>query len=331
MTSDILSHLLELLKDNSIQKSVVTVLKEIAPKSDIDVDKGLLEAIKKFIEALKHEQIQTRITAIEALATIKYPARIAIPALADVLLYDKDKSVQKKAKEALKKIILPPFSVSELIKKLKDENETDRRNAARELGEIGPPEAEKAIPDLIKVLSDEDEKVRYEAVRALRRINPEWRRHGCLAALIPCFIEAMGQADIEFRCKMPGEALEQIGEKAVQYLIESLTHPNNTVIENSADFLENCHPGWRESQGATDAVPRLIRKLQNGQWYIRCNAAVILGEIGWRARQSLPHLILASADRNRDVRDAARTSVSKMVLNRKKEALTETLLSDDSR
>jgi len=325
MTSDILSRLFELLlKDNSLQKSIVRILSGIVPDSDIDVDKGVLEAVKSFIAALKHEQIQIRINAIEALKNIKYRSRIAIPALVDVMLNDKEELVRKKAKEALEEIILEPFSIFDLIKKLKDgkeDKETERSDAARTLGEIGPPEAEKAIPDLIKALADEDEKVRYEAARALRRIDSEWRRHKCLATLIPCFIEAMGQVDVEFPCKMPQEALEETGDAAVRYLVESLIHANTSVVDKDLEFLETYHPDWTNSSGAVKAIPCLIKGLKNDQWYIRCNAALVLGEIGWSARQALPHLILALADRNKNVRDTAKKSMSKIVLERKRNDL----------
>ena len=123
-------------------------------------------------------------------------ARKAIPDLAKALCYDCGE-VRIAAKEALTKIVLPPYSISDLIRKLARGERANRHNAARELGEIGQG-AEKAIPFLVILLGDADQTLRYETARALRRIDPQWHRHECLDNLIPCFIKKMGGIDVEF-------------------------------------------------------------------------------------------------------------------------------------
>ena len=318
-------HLLELLKtDKSLRKPIIHVLTKMVPQnSAAEEDVSLRKAVGNFIKALRHEDSMRRASAARALGEIGYSARKAIPDLAKALCDDCGE-VRIAAKEALKKIVLPPFSISDLIKKLARGKGANRHNAARELGEIGQ-EAEKAIPFLVILLGDADQTLHYETVRALRRIDPQWRRHECLDNLIPCFIKKMGGIDVEFplmsnfRCNMPRKALKEIGDAPVRHLVDARIHKNNDVARNAAEFLEENHPDWRKShQGAVDAIPYLVQGLKSERWYTRRAAAEVLGEIRWRARTALPHLVLALANRNKAVRRAAKKAISETVLRRKK-------------
>ncbi|MDM8524961.1 HEAT repeat domain-containing protein [Desulfococcaceae bacterium HSG8] len=199
----IMPRLLELLRSEELlRKSIVHVLKKIAPSQNtIREDESLAEAVGNFIKALRHEEGLRRASAARALGEIGHPARKAIPALAKALCDDSGE-VRAAAKEALNKIVLPPFSISDLIKKLIQGEGTDRCNASRELGEIGEG-AEKAIPFLVMLLGDADQTLRYEAARALRRIDPQWRRHECLDDLIPFFINVMGGVNVEVPLQCP--------------------------------------------------------------------------------------------------------------------------------
>ncbi|MDM8524960.1 HEAT repeat domain-containing protein [Desulfococcaceae bacterium HSG8] len=122
----------------------------------------------------------------------------------------------------------------------------------------------------------------------------------------------------KFRCNAPHEAIKEIGNVAVRHLVEAQIQENNDIATNAAKFLEDNHPDWRKSQGAVEAIPCLVQGLKNDRWYTRHAAAEVLGEIGWGAKTSLPHLVMALADRNKAVRRAAKKAISEMVLRRKK-------------
>jgi len=196
----IIPRLLEMLRsDKSLREPIIHVLKAMMPVSSEKSDESddhlsLIRAVGNFINDLRHEDSVCRATAATALGDIGFSARKAIPGLAKALC-DNNGEVRVAAKEALEKIVLPPFSIFALVKKLGECEE--RCKAARELGEIGPG-AEKAIPCLVILLGDDDQELRYEAARALKRIDARWRRHQCLDDLIPRFIKAMGGAYVEF-------------------------------------------------------------------------------------------------------------------------------------
>src|SRR5271154_3575001 len=63
-------------------------------------------------------------------------------------------------------------TASSLAAKLQDPDATVRRNAADQLGELGP-EAKSVIPELIKALDDKDFFVRRFAAKALGQIGPD--------------------------------------------------------------------------------------------------------------------------------------------------------------
>src|SRR5262245_28719000 len=70
--------------------------------------------------------------------------------------------------------------VRELIAKLKEKDSDTRRNAARELGELGP-EARPAVTELTKALKDSDLFVRRYSAEALGKIGADAR--GAVTAL----------------------------------------------------------------------------------------------------------------------------------------------------
>ena len=311
-------HLLELLKtDKLLRKPIIHVLTKMVPQnSSAEEDSSLLKAVANFIKTLKHEDSMRRASAASALGKIGYSARKAIPDLAKALCDDSGE-VRTAAKEALTKIVLPPFSISDLIKKLAEGEDEERSDAAKELGEIGIG-AEKAIPLLVMMLSEAEQTLRYEAGRTLKRIDPQWRRHKRLEDMIPYFIKKMGGLMSNSRCHKPREALKEIGDAAILHLVKARIHENNDIARNAAEFIEAHHPDWRKSQEAVEAIPCLMQGLENDRWYTRRAAAEVLGEIGWHAKAALPLLVLALADRNEAVRRAAKKAISETVLRRKK-------------
>lgn len=64
-----------------------------------------------------------------------------------------------------------PKQVPSLIQDLHSSKASERNRAALELGRIGPPHANKAVPDLISLLQDENPGVQSGAAYALRKID----------------------------------------------------------------------------------------------------------------------------------------------------------------
>lgn len=215
--------------------------------------------------------------------------------------------------------------ISSLIRYLKWRKNSDKRkNAAAELGKIGPA-AKKAVSALIKVLNDEDECVRDAAAEALGKIGAAAKE------AIPALIEALKE-----KSESPGAmiALKGIGEVAIPALIEALKHKNQTVRRNAAQTLGRIGPEAKEAIPAlvialrdksnnedvrrdaacslgnigpetTDVVPALISALNDQSSSVRCDAAWALGKIGPAAKEAIPALKVALEDVDKYVRQSA--------------------------
>jgi HEAT repeat protein len=179
-------------------------------------------------------------------------------------------------------------TIDEWIKEL-DHNDVEvRRNAARALGQKGP-EAKEAIRALIEVLQDKDEYVRTAAGRALGKMGPEAER--AISALMKMIkdqvmIVRMGAAS----------GLGGIGPKAreaIPLLADALEspHEDHNVKREAAEALGKMGP---------EAIPALIKALQNNQYFARRMSALALGEIG--GADVVPALIKALQDDDRSVR-----------------------------
>lgn len=179
-------------------------------------------------------------------------------------------------------------TINEWIEEL-DHNDVEvRRSAARALEQTGP-EAKDAIPALIEVLEDKDEYVRTAAGRALGKIGPEAER------AIPALMKMI--KDQVMIVRMGAAAgLGGIGPKAreaIPLLADAFEspHEDHNVKREAAEALGKMGP---------EAIPVLVKALQNNQYFVRRMSARALGEIG--GADGVPALIKALQDDDRNVR-----------------------------
>jgi HEAT repeat protein len=186
------------------------------------------------------------------------------------------------------KLRLKEKTINEWIEEL-DHNDVEvRRSAARALEQKGP-EAKDAIPALIEALEDKDKYVRAAAGRGLGKIGPEAER------AIPALMKMMKDQVMIVRMGA-AVGLGGIGPKAreaIPLLADALEspHEDHNVKDRAAEALGKMGP---------EAIPALVKALQNNQYFARRISARALGEIG--GADAVPALIKALQDDDRSVR-----------------------------
>jgi HEAT repeat protein len=200
--------------------------------------------------------------------------------------------------------------VSELIRTLRrtDNDTGERVLAARELGNLGPPEA--TAPLINAFQNDASIDVRIEAGRALTFRAPN---QGGLAppSALSIFTNALRDPDSEIR-NIAATAIGQIAESqgglsadAITSIINILQDPNaNSNTRNSVASLLG-----KIGQNSPQAVTALINALRDTSSGVRSAAATSLGEIGQDSPQAVTALINALQDDDINVRTAAARSL----------------------
>ena len=150
--------------------------------------------------------------------------------------------------------------IEALGSKLQSSDAEERREAAVDLGRAG----RHAVPLLLRAMGDKDWRVRKTAVEALVAIRGE--------SVITGLIEALKIEDNAGARNSAIEALVQIGEPALEYLLPVLTTPDPDVRKFIVDILGDT----RDSR----AVPALIARLaDDDDENIRVAAAEALGKM----------------------------------------------------
>ncbi len=210
------------------------------------------------------------------------------------------------------------------IEKLCHDDAEVRRNAAKALQHMGP-EAKAAIPVLIEVLQDKDKLVRANAARALGKIGPEAEpaipalmqaikdkvmivRMGAASGLggigpkaretIPLLADALESPHEDHNVKREAaEALGKMGSEAIPALVKALQNTQYFVRRMSARALGEI--------GGADVVPALIKALQDDDRSVQVITAQVLGKIGPDAKEAIPALTRALQDEYYPVRTSA--------------------------
>jgi HEAT repeat protein len=128
------------------------------------------------LEALKDNDMDVRLRAVEIIRDVGSNSNIATAAIVDRFQNDQEVPVQLAALDAL--VVMAPAndSTPQLIKTLAQGLTTDpdwvvRALAAEALGNVGPA-ASAVSASLVKASKDPDVCVRTNALRALRLISP---------------------------------------------------------------------------------------------------------------------------------------------------------------
>ncbi|MBP60684.1 MAG: hypothetical protein CMJ62_04080 [Planctomycetaceae bacterium] len=204
-------------------------------------------------------------------------------------------------------------AVPDLIEALQDSSYKVRSSAAYALGRIGPA-AQSAVPALISRIGDEQQEVRSSAAAALGEMGP-----AAQDAVPRLLAAALHDGDSRARLSM-ALAVNRIGpvDEAVTYFIKALQDEH--LRTPAVVALGQCGPG------AKDAVPYLIKFLQDQDFRVRSSAVSALGRIGLHAERAVPELIKLLRDR--DVGKQAAFALSKIGVSAVP-ALVESLHDDD--
>jgi len=194
---------------------------------------------------------------------------------------------RSEAEEELERIVAA-CDVGLLIKALKDKNPWLRSGAAEALGKIGDA---RAVEPLITALEDGDSRVQCKAAEALGEIDDARAVKPLINALdnenifADLSISSDKRSDVQIAA---AEALEKIGEPAVEPLINALGKSSSRSFNwRISDVLEKI---------GEPAVEPLIDALKDGKWMVRLTAADALGKIG-DARAVEPLITAMKAER----------------------------------
>jgi RNA polymerase sigma factor (sigma-70 family) len=195
-----------------------------------------------------------------------------------------------------------PGVIPDLIRALKAEKDDGVRGCELGCFEIPiqtMPENEKAglFPELVRGLDSRDESVRNNSLVALQYYPNQ------SATVVPLLVKSLQDPAAYVRLHAVGALNKMDPQTAAQsdvftVLLGCLNDPN-TANDAVIQLGE-----WRRDPARS--VPALIQSLENGDVYIRQNAAVALGRFGGNAIAALPALQRALADTDRNVsREAA--------------------------
>ncbi|MEE3719365.1 HEAT repeat domain-containing protein [Tumidithrix elongata RA019] len=269
--SDIVPDLLNRLKsdDLSLAKKAAIALGYIrSPR-----------AISPLIAAAQNPHRQIYPQATSALAWIG--SSEAISALIQMLQHP-SVHVQAAAAKALHKGNLP--AVSPLVDVLKHGDDLVKIQAAHSLGQISSP---LAVPALIDALSSPTQSLRFEAAWALGQIRSP-------LAAIP-LATRLTDSDISVQSQAV-QALKNIGGDRVIAAISEM-------LNNSSSHTRSVAARTLGQMGMDEVIPLLVDRLRNDDFpYVRCDAAIALGEIG--TYEAVFHLSQAIKDNDRVVRNA---------------------------
>lgn len=223
------------------------------------------------------------------------------------LLNDADLTVRAQAVHTLGIYCSDDGILQAVISKLDDESSLVRVGAAAGL-ELAGPEAKSVIPKLFEMLNDEDTEVRRKVIHALIAISPEDPE------VTMKLIERLGFAEEEQE-HIVIHAFAKIGpyaEPAVPYLIDILMwHKRPDLQKDAAYALGYIGPA------ASQAIPALIKALDDPDGGLRWNAATSLGLIGHDSEEALTALQkTADNDANDEVRLAAKNAIEMIKRNK---------------
>jgi HEAT repeat protein len=254
------------------------------------------------VEALHDPAPRVRTAAALALGLFGPGAQGAGPALA-AALRNEDAEVTSAAATALGN--LGPRAepaVPLLIDLLRQDRRELRLRAVAVLGRIGPA-AQAAGPALAEVTTDRDPALRREALRALVTADPQAR------VSVAALLEGLRCADSELDRNVRAWASLSLGRigppaaEAVPQLVKALEDSQGSVRSAASLAL---------GQIGAQAVPALVKALDHVDPRVRAGAAHALGVAGSAARRAVPALRQALRDEDAWVRFQAGTALGRI-------------------
>ena len=264
-------------------------------------------AVNPLIEALDHTSESVRLYAMQTLQEIGDPR--AIEPLSSLLTHEKPQ-MRKAAIEALCKFDNGAQLSGVFIPLLRDVDAAVRETAVIALGDCHDPQA---IDTLVEVLHGDEQVLKGKAVMALGTIGDKRAMKPLITAYekgtvrADIVMKALGQLrdgqsapvilsaldnDNQLVWQAASDALNELDEKAVNPLIEALSHEKPRVRAKAALALGKI--------GDARAVEALSVLFHDEDSDVRTEAATALGTIG--NGKAIQHLTKAVHDKNAEVR-----------------------------
>ncbi|MEX2666888.1 HEAT repeat domain-containing protein [Candidatus Uabimicrobium amorphum] len=258
-------------------------VRDVAIEALVNIGLTTQKSIFSLIPFLHDRDAQVKITAAVALSMAKEKVKNVVPHIIPLL---EDQSLQVKVETAN---ILGDFgqksylAIPQLILLLGSGVTGVEVQAISALGKIGE-KSHLAIPYLMEFLEDGlNPEIRRVSAKALGRIGKKSQK------AIPVLIsrlkkEARGDGEL-YAYKEILEALVQLEEKSIPYLIPLLKDPSSSTRIRAAEAL------GKIGEKAEKAIPDLIPLLKDQNKYVRIYATEALGGIGKKVEKAIPDLI----------------------------------------
>ena len=289
----IVPDLCDALQDKDACYWACLALAELGPKAK--------PAVPQLTKLLDSGQPEVRMQALLTLARIGPAAKSAASKIATILRTDKFESVQYAAAYALG--CLGDRSVVGVLEKSLDSKDEFLRVTAAwallRLQDGSSPLLKKAVAIIVKGIRSKDAHVRDAAARAAADESvPE-------KAVGPAFREALEGIDDPDQLMEIANALASTGKKIVPACIRSLEEKRKLRFY-ALQILIQLGPD------AADAVPALIKTLDDPDPTLRHEAEFALGAIGPKASAAVPSLVARLSDDVDDVRYGACYALGKI-------------------
>jgi len=298
-------------------------------------------AVPALLATLKHEKAKARALAADALGQIKPAPREAIGPLLEMINTDTDHSAFGAVQRAIISLYrmrpLDKKYLPVLIKTLDNPNQFARGFAASNLSELGPAAAP-GIPGITKLLTDEGVNTRWAAAWALGEVADNSEK--VVNALVKTFEDrdtrprTFGIISLAKLCKdaplqliaalksenatvrwCAADALGRIGpgaKNAVPALVKQLQDPEARVRKMTALALGRILSAASGNPADTTVIDALSNALSDSDWHVRWAAAKGLGELGAEARDVLDALGKADKDVRREVVESAAEAIQRI-------------------
>jgi len=272
--------LLDMLRDPSVsvRRNAAYVLSQMTHPTDPAID-GMLASLADETES------PVRQFTAKALTLRQAPDRGLLPSWTYTLRRARNNHVRAETLRQLENQNLEIDQVGPSIwGRVKDEDPDIRLEAVQWIGRSGPA-AKPAVSYLLAGVSDPDVRVRRAALSALKRSGT--RRHEGLQLIG----KAQRDPDPLVRCVATEELLElgSADRVAVPLLVNDLKGEDDSA-RCAAEAL------GLAGHFNHDVVPALIKVLQEKDPLSRSRAALILMQLGARAREAIPALVIAQKD-----------------------------------
>ncbi len=249
------------------------------------------EYLQILVDGIGHQDGESKLTAIQALALLGSPNNLAAKTLIPLLvkqLEDSNFHVRASATTALARLApAAPETIAALASALQDPDESVHWCAARDCQELGVAAAS-VVPQLAKLLSDRSEGNRYAAATALAAIGA-----GAQSA-VPQLIDVLPDPRVR---EAAINALAKIGPPAVTPLIAKLHS------ESAEDRSHACRALAVIGPAAGRALPEVLSLADDEDASVRQAVPSALGVLGDRDDSEVRAALSAAlSDPDRNVR-----------------------------